>query len=93
MRLHALGPPEVAHICKLEGKISLGSASCSKRKWHGQFAGAGAEILNDRVRRLISRGKCTGQRMVRCNACGTSATHYHLRYHDVWAHRNPRRAL
>ena len=23
--------------------------------------GAGAEILNDRVRRLISRGKCTGK--------------------------------
>ena len=70
MRLHALGPPEMAHICKLEGKSHLEVLAALKESGMDSLPGAGAEILNDRVRRLISRGKCTGQ-MVRCNACGT----------------------
>ena len=61
IRLHALGPPEVAHICKLEGKSHLEVLSALKDAGMDSLPGAGAEILNDRVRRLISRGKCTGQ--------------------------------
>lgn len=61
MRLHALGPPEVAHICKLEGKSHLEVLAALKESGMDSLPGAGAEILNDRVRRLISRGKCTGQ--------------------------------
>ena len=61
IRLHALGPPEVAHICKLEGKSHLEVLSALKAAGMDSLPGAGAEILNDRVRRLISRGKCTGQ--------------------------------
>ncbi len=61
IRLHALGPPEVAHICKLEGKSHTEVLSALKESGMDSLPGAGAEILNDRVRRLISRGKCTGR--------------------------------
>ncbi len=61
IRLHALGPPEVAHICKLENKSHLEVLSALKEAGMDSLPGAGAEILNDRVRRLISRGKCTGK--------------------------------
>ena len=61
IRLHALGPPEVAHICKLEGKSHTEVLTVLKDAGMDSLPGAGAEILNDRVRRLISRGKCTGQ--------------------------------
>ena len=61
IRLHALGPPEVAHICKLEGKSHTEILTALKEAGMDSLPGAGAEILNDRVRRLISRGKCTGQ--------------------------------
>ena len=61
IRLHALGPPEVAHICKLENKSHLEVLAALKEAGMDSLPGAGAEILNDRVRRLISRGKCTGK--------------------------------
>jgi cyclic dehypoxanthinyl futalosine synthase len=61
IKLHALGPPEVAHICKLE-KMSHHDALVELRKAGlDSLPGAGAEILVDRVRRLISKGKCGAQ--------------------------------
>ena len=58
LRLHTLGPPEVAHICKLE-KMSHRDVLVALRKaGMDSLPGAGAEILVDRVRRLISKGKC-----------------------------------
>ena len=61
LKLHTLGPPEVAHICKL-GKISHHDALVElKAAGMDSLPGAGAEILVDRVRRLISRGKCGAQ--------------------------------
>lgn len=61
LKLHALGPPEIAHICKLEGKSHTEVLTALKESGMDTLPGAGAEILNDRVRRLISKGKCTGQ--------------------------------
>lgn len=61
LRLHALGPPEIAHICKLEGLSHTEVLTKLKEAGLDSLPGAGAEILNDRVRRLISKGKCTGQ--------------------------------
>ncbi|MEQ8908388.1 MAG: cyclic dehypoxanthinyl futalosine synthase [Vicingaceae bacterium] len=61
LRLHALGPPEIAHICKLEGLSHTEVLRKLKESGMDSLPGAGAEILNDRVRRLISKGKCTGQ--------------------------------
>jgi cyclic dehypoxanthinyl futalosine synthase len=61
IKLHTLGPPEVAHICKLEGKTHTEVLSALKAAGMDSMAGPGAEILNDRVRRLISKGKCGAQ--------------------------------
>jgi len=61
LKLHALGPPEIAHICKLEGKSHSEVLQELNKAGLDSLPGAGAEILNDRVRRLISKGKCTGQ--------------------------------
>lgn len=61
LKLHALGPPEIAHICKLEGMSHIDVLRQLKDSGLDSLPGAGAEILNDRVRRLISKGKCTGK--------------------------------
>jgi cyclic dehypoxanthinyl futalosine synthase len=61
LKLHALGPPEIAHVAKLEGLTHTEVLSALKAAGMDSLPGAGAEILNDRVRRLISKGKCGGQ--------------------------------
>lgn len=61
LKLHALGPPEIAHIAKLDGLTHTEVLSRLKESGMDSLPGAGAEILNDRVRRLISKGKCTGK--------------------------------
>ncbi len=61
IKLHALGPPEVAHITKLEKSTHIEVLKALKEAGMDSIPGAGAEILNDRVRRLISKGKCTGR--------------------------------
>ncbi|MCU0385680.1 MAG: dehypoxanthine futalosine cyclase [Flavihumibacter sp.] len=61
LKLHALGPPEVAHICKLEKKSHYEVLKALKDAGMDSLPGPGAEILVDRVRRLISKGKCGSQ--------------------------------
>ncbi|HQW83019.1 MAG TPA: cyclic dehypoxanthinyl futalosine synthase [Ferruginibacter sp.] len=68
IKLHTLGPPEVAHITKLEKSKPKGKAithrdilMALKEAGMDSLPGAGAEILTDRVRRLISKGKCGAQ--------------------------------
>lgn len=61
LKLHALGPPEVAHITKLEKSTHREVLRELKLAGLDSLPGAGAEILTDRVRRLISKGKCGAQ--------------------------------
>jgi cyclic dehypoxanthinyl futalosine synthase len=68
IKLHTLGPPEIAHITKLEKSLPDSQATTHttvlkalKEAGMDSLPGAGAEILNDRVRRLISKGKCGAQ--------------------------------
>lgn len=61
LKLHALGPPEIAHIAKLEQASHYEVLKTLKEAGLDSLPGAGAEILSDRVRRLISKGKCGGQ--------------------------------
>lgn len=61
VKLHALGPPEVAHICKLEKMSHRDVLLALKESGLDSLPGPGAEILTDRVRRLISKGKCGSQ--------------------------------
>ncbi len=61
LKLHALGPPEIAHIAKLEKASHYEVLKALKEAGLDSLPGAGAEILDDRVRRLISKGKCGGE--------------------------------
>jgi cyclic dehypoxanthinyl futalosine synthase len=67
IKLHALGPPEIAHITKIskgprgEKMTHREVLLALKEAGMDSLPGAGAEILVDRVRRLISKGKCTAQ--------------------------------
>ncbi|MEY3542123.1 MAG: hypothetical protein RLZZ204_935 [Bacteroidota bacterium] len=61
IRLHALGPPEVAHITKIEKSTHREVLQALKAAGLDSLPGAGAEILVDRVRRLVSNGKCGAQ--------------------------------
>jgi cyclic dehypoxanthinyl futalosine synthase len=61
IRLHTLGPPEVAHITKLEKSTHTEVLRALKEAGMDSLPGAGAEILVDRVRRLVSNGKCGAQ--------------------------------
>ena len=61
IKLHALGPPEIAHISKLEGKSHKEVLEQLTKAGLDSLPGAGAEILDDRVRRMISKGKCGAQ--------------------------------
>ena len=80
LKLNALGPPEIAFISRISG------ISCDEtlRRLHeaglDTLPGAGAEILSDRVRKIISPGKPTAKEW--CNVMeiahrmgiGTTAT-------------------
>lgn len=80
LKLHALGPPEIYHIARIEKKsyeevlISLMNAGLDS------LPGAGAEILVDRVRKYLSPGKCNSQQWLDVMRCAhklnmtTSAT-------------------
>jgi cyclic dehypoxanthinyl futalosine synthase len=61
IKLHTLGPPEIAHITKLEKSTHREVLIALKEAGMDSLPGAGAEILTDRVRRLISKGKCGAQ--------------------------------
>ncbi|MGN6195305.1 MAG: cyclic dehypoxanthinyl futalosine synthase [Ginsengibacter sp.] len=80
LKLHALGPPEVAHITKISKSTYREVLIALKEAGLDSMPGPGAEILTDRVRRLISKGKCGAQEwldiMVEAHKIGltTSAT-------------------
>ena len=61
VKLHALGPPEVAHITRLEKSTHAEVLKALKESGMDSLPGPGAEILVDRVRRLIAKGKCGAQ--------------------------------
>jgi cyclic dehypoxanthinyl futalosine synthase len=61
IKLHTLGPPEIAHITKLEKSTHREVLMALKEAGLDSLPGPGAEILTDRVRRLISKGKCGSQ--------------------------------
>ncbi len=98
IKLHALGPPEIAHITKLEKSTHTEVLKALVEAGLDSLPGAGAEILNDRVRRLISKGKCGGREWLEVMKAAhqlnitTSATmmfghietHYERFEHLVW---------
>ena len=61
IKLHALGPPEIAHISKIDNLSHEEVLRSLIEAGLDSLPGAGAEILDDRVRRMISKGKCGAQ--------------------------------
>ncbi len=59
LRLHALGPPEIVHLARLERTDYQTVLHELRAAGLDSLPGAGAEILVDRVRRIVSRGKCS----------------------------------
>jgi len=59
VRLHALGPPEVAWLAKQENLPYLTVLKRLVNAGLDSLPGAGAEILVDRVRKILSPAKCT----------------------------------
>lgn len=59
VKLHALGPPEVAFLAKKERKNFRETLEKLVEAGLDSLPGAGAEILTDRVRKTISPGKCS----------------------------------
>jgi len=59
LRLHALGPPEIVHLAKMD---SVSYAVVLRKLMEAGLSslpGAGAEILSDRVRKILSPVKCS----------------------------------
>ncbi len=61
LRLHSLGPPEIVHIAEMAGISYYETLERLQAAGLDSLPGAGAEILADRVRRIISNGKCLGE--------------------------------
>lgn len=61
LKLHALGPPEIVHIAQIGNYTYEYVLTELIKAGMDSMPGPGAEILNDRVRRIISNGKCSGQ--------------------------------
>jgi len=59
IKLHALGPPEIVHIAKMESLSFMEVLRKLKDAGLDSLPGAGAEILSDRVRKKLSPVKCT----------------------------------
>jgi cyclic dehypoxanthinyl futalosine synthase len=58
LKLHALGPPEIVFIAKKERKSFRDILESLVHAGLDSLPGAGAEILSDRVRKIVSPGKC-----------------------------------
>ena len=58
IKLHSLGPPEIHHIATLGNYSYEYVLTELKKAGLDSLPGAGAEILVDRVRKIISTGKC-----------------------------------
>ncbi|MBL7786073.1 MAG: CofH family radical SAM protein [Chitinophagales bacterium] len=61
VKLHALGPPEIVHISGISGTTYEQTLRTLIEAGLDSLPGAGAEILVDRVRRLIAQGKCSAK--------------------------------
>ena len=61
LKLHALGPPEVHYIAEKEGLTYRATLQALIEAGLDSLPGAGAEILSDRVRKIVSPAKCNTQ--------------------------------
>ncbi|MBE6211239.1 MAG: CofH family radical SAM protein [Rikenellaceae bacterium] len=65
LRLNALGAPEVAHIARISGITTREALERLHRAGQTSLPGAGAEILVERVRKIISPAKPSAEEWLR----------------------------
>lgn len=58
LKLHALGPAEIHHIARIDKTTYKDVLEKLTDAGLDSLPGAGAEILSDRVRKTVSKGKC-----------------------------------
>ena len=61
LKLHALGPAEIHHLSRIEKATYKEVLEQLIKSGLDSLPGAGAEILTDRVRKIVSPGKCNSQ--------------------------------
>jgi cyclic dehypoxanthinyl futalosine synthase len=61
LKLHALGPAEIHHIARKERSTYKHILEELMASGLDSLPGAGAEILTDRVRTIVSKGKCNSK--------------------------------
>ena len=61
IRLHALGPPEIFHIAKISGVSVKDTLLRLIDAGLDSLPGAGAEILNSDLRKIVSPAKCSAE--------------------------------
>jgi cyclic dehypoxanthinyl futalosine synthase len=61
VKLHALGPAEIHHVARLAKTSYEDVLTQLMESGMDSLPGAGAEILCDRVRKIVSRGKCSAE--------------------------------
>ena len=61
LKLHALGPAEIHHISRISKKTYSEVLKELTEAGLDSLPGAGAEILSDRVRKIVSKGKCNSK--------------------------------
>jgi len=61
LKLHALGPPEIIHISRISGIDVETTLNKLIAAGLDSLPGAGAEILSDRVRKIVSPNKCMAE--------------------------------
>jgi len=59
LRLHALGPPEIVHLSRMEKSSFSEVLTALRDSGMDSLPGAGAEILVDKIRKKISSAKCS----------------------------------
>jgi cyclic dehypoxanthinyl futalosine synthase len=64
LKLHALGPPEVVYLAKKEHMTFSEVLTKLSEAGLDSLPGAGAEILSDRVRKIVSPAKATSEEWI-----------------------------
>jgi len=64
LKLHALGPPEVHYIAEKESLSYRATLQALVEAGLDSLPGAGAEILSNRVRKIVSPAKCNARQWI-----------------------------
>jgi cyclic dehypoxanthinyl futalosine synthase len=64
IHVHGFSPPEICHFSNISGQSIKTVLARLIKAGLGSIPGGGAEILNDRVRRLTAPGKCSADQWI-----------------------------